>query len=57
MRSRKSVAVATLGFLALVLAFDFSMSTPPNPYLQPSLVALGSGQAASGALCTNAPSR
>jgi hypothetical protein len=55
MRSRKSVAVATLGFLALVLALDFSVSTTPNPYLQPSLIALGSGQAASGALCTTAP--
>ena len=57
MRTRKSIAAATLAFLALALAFDFSVSATPNPYLQPSLIALGSGQAASGALCTTAPPR
>ena len=57
MRTKKSVAAATFGFIALVIAFDFSVSKTPNPYIQPPLFALGSGQAVSGALCTTAPPR
>ncbi len=55
MKTRRSIAAAALAFLALVLAIDFSVSATPNPYVQPSLIALGSGQAGSGALCTTAP--
>lgn len=55
MKTRRSIAIAALAFLALVLAVDLSVSATPNPYVQPSVIALGSGQAANGALCTTAP--
>ena len=57
MKTRISIAAATLAFLALVLAIDSGVSATPNPYMQQSLFALGSGQAASGALCTTVPPR
>jgi len=55
MKTRRSVAALTVAFLVLVLAIDLRVSARPNPYLQPSPIALGSGQAAGGALCTTAP--
>jgi hypothetical protein len=57
LRTRRAIAVAALAFLAAVVAVDFSVSATPNPFVQPPLIALGSGQAASGALCTTAPPR
>ena len=55
MATRRSIAFATLLFLAAVLTVDAAVSEPPNPYTQPPAVAFGSGQAASGAMCAAVP--
>lgn len=46
---------AVLLMLALVTADLFI--TPPNPYQQPPLVALGSGTASAGGFCGAMPGR
>lgn len=55
MATRGSVAVAALLFVAAVLAVDLAVSAPPNPYVQPPVMAFGSGEAASGSLCSAVP--
>ncbi|MBN06317.1 MAG: hypothetical protein CMM45_00590 [Rhodospirillaceae bacterium] len=55
MRTKRSIAWATIAFLVLVTAIDMAASEAPNPYVQPPVLSLGSGQAASGAMCTSAP--
>ena len=52
---RGSVAAAILAALALGLALDLHASVPLNPYRSPSLLALGSGEAAGGAHCAAVP--
>ena len=52
---RGSVALAILAALALGLALDLDASAPLNPYRSPSLLALGSGEAAGGAHCAALP--
>jgi len=54
MKTRKSIALTTIGFLLLITAIDLAVSQAPNPYLQPSVISLGSGKAPSGQLCTSA---
>jgi len=53
MKTRKSIALTAIGFLLLVTAIDLAVSQAPNPYLQPSIISLGSGKAPSGQLCTS----
>jgi hypothetical protein len=43
--------IATAVLVAGLLAFEFAVSEPLNPFKAPSLLALGSGQAAGGAHC------
>lgn len=50
-RSRRPIALATLLLLGAVLALDLATSNPPDPYQQPALLALGSGEKADGAFC------
>ena len=52
MNTRRAIALAAIGMLALIVAIDIAVSDTPNPYLQPPVFSLGSGQAASGAMCT-----
>jgi hypothetical protein len=49
---RPLAGTLTLGFIALLLMVDNAESTPINPFNAPPVVALGSGQAPSGAHCT-----
>jgi len=46
-----AAAVLILG----LIAFDLAFSAPPDPFRPPPLLALGSGQAASGAHCAALP--
>ena len=55
MNTRRMIALVTIGFLVLVAIIDMVSSETPNPYVQPPLLSLGSGQAASGAMCTMSP--
>ena len=55
MTTKRSIAWAAIGFLVLVATIDMAASEAPNPYVQPPVLAWGSGQAASGAMCTTAP--
>lgn len=54
MKTRRSIALTAIGFLLLITAIDLAVSQAPNPYLQPSIISLGSGKAPSGQLCTSA---
>ncbi len=49
---RPIVGVLALGFILLLLVVDNAESTPINPFNAPPVVALGSGEAPSGAHCT-----
>lgn len=55
--SRRAVAGAVLAALGALIAFDLSTSAPLDPFTAPPLLALGSGQATSGAHCTALPGR
>lgn len=55
LQSRRPIAYAAVAFLAIVLLLDSQVSRPANPYKQPAFLALGSGEQASGALCTAQP--
>jgi len=55
--TRLPVVLALLAALAALLVFDLGTSAPLDPYAAPPLAALGSGQAASGAHCSELPSR
>lgn len=53
--NRAVIAIAVLcGVTGITLA-DLSASAPLNPFVAPPLLALGSGQAASGAHCAAPP--
>ena len=56
MSTKRSIAWTAIAFLVLVTAIDMAASEAPNPYVQPPFLSLGSGQAASGAMCTPRPS-
>lgn len=50
--SRVSVGALTLGLIALILALDLTTSGAPDLFAAPPTLALGSGQAPTGAHCT-----
>ena len=49
---RPLVGMLALGFILVLLMVDNAESTPINPFNAPPLIALGSGEAPSGAHCT-----
>lgn len=49
---RRAVGGAAVAFVVALIVFDQIVSAPINPFDQPPPVALGSGQAPGGALCT-----
>jgi hypothetical protein len=49
---RRAVGGAAVAGLLALLAFDFAVSEPIDPFDQPPPAAFGSGQAPAGALCT-----
>ena len=53
--SRRMVAGLVLSALAAGIGLDLAWSEPPNPWRAPPLLALGSGQAASGGFCAALP--
>lgn len=53
--TRLPIVIVLLGVMAGLVAFDLARSAPLNPYGAPPLLALGSGQAASGAHCAALP--
>ncbi len=56
MATRRTTASVTIAALLALVAWDLAASEPPNIYQAPPLLALGSGQAASGAHCSALPS-
>ncbi len=53
--SRTHGVIALVVVIVALLVFDLSHSAPLDPFRAPALLALGSGQAASGAHCAAAP--
>lgn len=53
--SRRIVAGLVLSALAAGIGLDLAWSEPPNPWRAPPVLALGSGQAASGGFCAALP--
>jgi hypothetical protein len=49
---RPVVGMLALGFILVLLVVDHAESTPINPFNAPPVIALGSGEAPSGAHCT-----
>lgn len=49
---RPVIGTLALGFILVLLMVDNAESTPINPFNAPPLIAAGSGQAPSGAHCT-----
>ena len=55
--TRRLTAILIVALVAGVVALDIGQSAALDPYDAPPLIALGSGQAASGALCSALPGR
>lgn len=53
--TRRVTMLAVALMVAGLIAFDLSASAAPNPFRAPPLLALGSGQAATGAYCAALP--
>ncbi|MGM0586707.1 MAG: hypothetical protein ACQEUZ_18850 [Pseudomonadota bacterium] len=53
--TRRAVSAAVLAALAAGLALDLAASEPLDPWRAPPVLALGSGQPASGAHCAAPP--
>lgn len=53
--TRKPIALLIVLALAAVVFADLGASEPLNPYRAPPAIALGSGQAVSGAHCSALP--
>ena len=53
--SRKHGVIALFVMIGALLAFDLGHSAPLDPFRAPAILALGSGQAASGAHCAAIP--
>ncbi len=53
--TRRITMLAAATMVAGLIAFDFAVSEPINPFKAPPLFALGSGQAAGGAHCAALP--
>ena len=55
--SRGTAVFAVLVALVALLSYDLGHSKALNPYSAPAAIALGSGEAASGAFCAMVPSK
>lgn len=55
MGTRRLIAVLALALVVGVLLLDLRQSAPLDPFRAPPMLALGSGQAASGAHCAALP--
>ncbi|ARE39176.1 hypothetical protein RGUI_1035 [Rhodovulum sp. P5] len=55
--TRLPVVLILLCAVAGFLAFDLASSRPLDPYSAPPMLALGSGQAVSGAHCASLPGK
>ncbi|MCU0900378.1 MAG: hypothetical protein MUC82_07780 [Cypionkella sp.] len=55
MATRRLTAFAALGLTAVVVLTDLATSAPLDPFRAPPAIALGSGQATSGAHCAALP--
>lgn len=53
--TRRVTMLAVAVMVGGLVLFDLSASAAPNPFRAPPLLALGSGQAASGAHCAALP--
>ncbi len=53
--SRTHGVITLFVMIGALLAFDHSHSAPLDPFRAPAILALGSGEAASGAHCAAAP--
>lgn len=53
--TRLPVVLVLLGAVSALVILDLVMSAPLDPFSAPPLLALGSGQAASGAHCAALP--
>lgn len=53
--TRRVTMLAVAVMVGGLILFDLSASAAPNPFRAPPLLALGSGQAASGAHCAALP--
>ncbi|WP_238548043.1 hypothetical protein [Meridianimarinicoccus roseus] len=53
--TRRLTAGLALALVATVLLLDLAAGSVPNPYRAPALLALGSGQVASGGHCAALP--
>lgn len=53
--TRRPVAAGVVCLVFALLAFDLATSAPLNPFKAPPFIALGSGQASSGAHCAAVP--
>ncbi|WP_168201363.1 hypothetical protein [Qingshengfaniella alkalisoli] len=52
--TRKFTASVAVALVVGVIGFDLAAS-PPNPYVAPPMLALGSGQVAAGGFCGALP--
>ena len=57
MLTRLLAATATLALITAIIIADLATSLPLDPFRAPPAIALGSGQAASGAHCAALPGR
>lgn len=57
MLTRRLTAIATLALITSIIIADLATSLPLDPFRAPPAIALGSGQAASGAHCAALPGR
>ena len=55
MLTRRLTATAALALIAAIVLTDLATSAPLDPFRAPPAIALGSGQAASGAHCAALP--
>lgn len=53
--TRRVTMLAVAAMIGALIALDLAASAPPNPFRAPPLLALGSGLAADGALCSALP--
>lgn len=52
--TRRTTASIAMAFLIVLVSADL-LSSPPNPYQQPAVFALGSGAASAGGFCGALP--
>lgn len=57
MATRRLTAFVAIGLIAAVVLADLATSAPLDPFRAPPAIALGSGQATSGAHCAALPNQ